>query len=123
MDVGTGSFVLANALVSREARGVPPTRECHFGVEPYCLGYNAVVVLHNVLPLLVCGIVRAVAVYAFDYQQPVSEYGVYWNFFFTLAAVCSIGQLVTSRRGTPRSPAPSSSPRTSTHSHTKASGT
>ena len=95
MDVGTGSFVLANALVSREARGVPPTRECHFGVEPYCLGYNAVVVLHNVLPLLLCGIVRAVAVYAFDYQQPVSEYGVYWNFFFTLAAVCAIGQLVT----------------------------
>jgi len=94
MDVGSGSFVLANALVSREARGVPPTKECHFGVEPYCLGYNLVVALHNTLPLLICGTVRAVAVYAFDYQQPVEEYGVYWNFFFTLAAVCAAGQLV-----------------------------
>ena len=94
MDVGSGSFVLANALVSREARGVPPTKECHFGVEPYCLGYNLVVALHNTLPLLICGTVRAVMVYAFDYQQPVEEYGVYWNFFFTLAAVCAAGQLV-----------------------------
>ena len=64
------------------------------GVEPYCLGYNLVVALHNTLPLLICGTVRAVMVYVFDYQQPVEEYGVYWNFFFTLAAVCAAGQLV-----------------------------
>ena len=52
------------------------------------------VALHNTLPLLICGTVRAVMVYAFDYQQPVEEYGVYWNFFFTLAAVCAAGQVV-----------------------------
>ena len=75
-------------------RGVPPTKECHFGVEPYCLGYNLVVALHNTLPLLICGTVRAVMVYAFDYQQPVEEYGVYWNFSSPSRRCAPLVQLV-----------------------------
>ena len=93
MDVGSGSFVLANALVSREALGVPPTKERTSASSGELPGYNLVVALHSTLPLLICGTVLAVMVYAFDYQQPVEEYGVYWNFFFTLAAVCAAGQL------------------------------
>lgn len=33
------------------------------------------------------GLLRLVFTRGVDYQQPVGEYGVHWNFFFTLAAV------------------------------------
>lgn len=53
MDVGVGSFVLANAVVSREARGLP--------VAPQPL-------LRSVGPLLVLGVGRLVATTATSYH-------------------------------------------------------
>eukprot|EP00754_Rhynchopus_humris_P038840 Rhum_TRINITY_DN21449_c0_g1::Rhum_TRINITY_DN21449_c0_g1_i1::g.174072::m.174072/K05283/PIGW; phosphatidylinositol glycan, class W len=41
--------------------------------------------LKTTFPLLALGLGRAVLVEAFNYQRHVSEYGVHWNFFFTLA--------------------------------------
>lgn len=78
MDVGVGLFVVANALVSNEARGkcsmLPVWSQCRKA-------------LISSLPLLVLGFARLLVVKGVDYHEHVTEYGVHWNFFFTLAAL------------------------------------
>lgn len=46
------------------------------------------------VPLLVLGLARAVSVKATAYAEHVSEYGVHWNYFFTLAVVSMATALV-----------------------------
>lgn len=79
MDVGVGSFVVVNALVSREARNLPPAK---------------IGVLWKTSPLLLMGFARLIFTKGVDYQIHVGEYGVHWNFFFTLAAVALLTSLV-----------------------------
>lgn len=43
--------------------------------------------LRNIAFLLLLGVLRFVTMRAVDYQQHASEYGLHWNFFFTLAVV------------------------------------
>ncbi|GMH28807.1 hypothetical protein Nepgr_030650 [Nepenthes gracilis] len=73
MDLGVGSFVLANALVSRQARNVSSRKWTS--------------TLQSTFPLILLGLVRLILTAGVDYQVHVGEYGVHWNFFFTLAAV------------------------------------
>jgi len=80
MDIGVGSFVVANALVSRQARNLPPSK--HGGI------------LRNTSPLLILGFVRLIVTKGVDYQEHVAEYGVHWNFFFTLAGVGLLTSLI-----------------------------
>lgn len=79
MDVGVGAFIISNAIVSPEARGVYTSHT----------GFISAVFrsLKSSLPLLVLGVVRFISVKGTDYQEHVSEYGTYWNFFFTLFVV------------------------------------
>ncbi|XAR70642.1 hypothetical protein NMG60_11027559 [Bertholletia excelsa] len=79
MDLGVGSFVLANALVSRQARGLPMKLRNAF---------------HSTSPLIVLGIARLVSTASVDYQVHVGEYGQHWNFFFTLAAVSILTSII-----------------------------
>jgi phosphatidylinositol glycan class W len=80
MDLGVGSFVFAAGVVAprrallarlegRKAEGLRVRMRA-------ALGGSAV--------LLVLGALRTLSVKGVDYQEHVSEYGVHWNFFFTL---------------------------------------
>lgn len=80
MDLGVGSFVLANSLVSHQARGISRMSL-----------RNAV---RSCSPLILLGFARLVFTSGVDYQVHVGEYGVHWNFFFTLAAVAILTSLV-----------------------------
>ncbi|KAL0905564.1 hypothetical protein M5K25_023994 [Dendrobium thyrsiflorum] len=73
MDLGVGSFVVANSLVSRQARGI--------------MFVNWKVALQSVSPLVLLGAGRLIFTAGVEYQVHVGEYGVHWNFFFTLAAI------------------------------------
>ncbi|KAI4314490.1 hypothetical protein L6164_027393 [Bauhinia variegata] len=80
MDLGVGAFVLANSLVSRQARNISSA--------------NWKTAMRSISPLIILGFIRLVTMTGVDYQVHVGEYGVYWNFFFTIAAVSILTSLV-----------------------------
>ena len=75
MDLGVGAVILAGALTHSKARAGTPSN---------------VNVLRRHLPLLLIGVGRLLAVKATSYHEVHSEYGVHWNFFFTLGMVALI---------------------------------
>jgi len=80
MDMGVGSFVFSAGIVAAR----PVLKERAEG-RPTPLGSRLVKSLRHSLPLLVLGVIRLLSVKGLDYAEHVSEYGVHWNFFFTLA--------------------------------------
>lgn len=78
MDFGVGAYVMANAMVCPEARGKK--------VQGSKLSYLAKQ-LFSVWPLVVLGFARLASVKSTGYHEHVTEYGLHWNFFFTLAIV------------------------------------
>ncbi|XP_019190986.1 PREDICTED: uncharacterized protein At4g17910 isoform X2 [Ipomoea nil] len=80
MDLGVGSFVLANSLVSRQARGISTLKITNS--------------LRSTSPLIFLGFARLISTSSVDYQVHVGEYGVHWNFFFTLAGVTILTSII-----------------------------
>ncbi|BAT75136.1 hypothetical protein VIGAN_01295000 [Vigna angularis var. angularis] len=80
MDLGVGAFVLANSLVSRQARNIAS------------VSWKTAVVSSS--PLIILGFLRLVTTTGVDYQVHVGEYGVHWNFFFTLTAVSILSSFI-----------------------------
>lgn len=79
MDMGVGSFVFAGGLFA--ARPVLAEQVSGRASSlPRRLVYSA---RHSV-PLLLFGVIRLLSVKSLDYAEHVTEYGVHWNFFFTL---------------------------------------
>lgn len=78
MDFGVGAYVFANALVCPEARGKNFSGSRLNHVKKQIL---------SVWPLVVLGMGRLVSLKMTGYHEHVTEYGVHWNFFFTLAIV------------------------------------
>lgn len=83
MDLGAGSFVVSGGFVSWHARR--SRRSGATGKLTYWSALKPVVV--RSAPLLVVGLIRLATNKGLEYQEHVSEYGVHWNFFFTLAVV------------------------------------
>ena len=84
MDVGVGAYIVANGIVSPEAR-----RRHNLHV-----GKHVVQTFWGCLVLLVLGCIRLLMLRVTDYHEHVTEYGMHWNFFFTLAAVKFIASIL-----------------------------
>jgi phosphatidylinositol glycan class W len=79
MDIGVGSFVFAAGLVAAR----PILKEKLEG-RITTLSTRLYRSVRHSLPLLVLGFIRLWSVKGLDYAEHVTEYGVHWNFFFTL---------------------------------------
>jgi len=79
MDIGVGSFVFSNGLVSPEARQLSSS-----------IRKNLV----GCVPLILLGVARLISVTVVGYHENVTEYGQHWNFFFTLASVRLLSSLL-----------------------------
>ncbi|XP_077021163.1 glucosaminyl-phosphatidylinositol-acyltransferase PIGW [Tamandua tetradactyla] len=86
MDFGVGGFVFGTALVCPEVRRKPNMEGPRF--------YYFTKSLYSVWPLVFLGIGRLVIIKSIDYQEHLTEYGVHWNFFFTLIIVKLITSLL-----------------------------
>lgn len=69
MDAGVGGFVVTGGIVSG-GRNLSVLKAIKVAIPVVCLG-----------------LARTISVKSVNYQEHVSEYGVHWNFFFTLAFV------------------------------------
>lgn len=85
MDTGVGLFVFGNGLVAPELRKSGDNcRMTWTKVEK---------TFKSCLPLVILGAIRFAATNELDYQQHISEYGVHWNFFLTLACTKFFGTI------------------------------
>ncbi|KAF2091258.1 GPI-anchored wall transfer protein 1 [Saccharata proteae CBS 121410] len=79
MDLGVGSFVFSAGVVSARTLLKQQTG----GLSPSLVARLRDSMRHSI-PLLVLGLIRLYSVKGLDYAEHVTEYGVHWNFFFTL---------------------------------------
>ncbi|KFV92499.1 PREDICTED: phosphatidylinositol-glycan biosynthesis class W protein [Eurypyga helias] len=79
MDLGVGAFIFGNALVCPEVRQKSHVTQPKFS--------NLARQFFSIWPLIFLGVGRLLSVKSLEYHEHTSEYGVHWNFFFTLAFV------------------------------------
>lgn len=95
MDIGAGSFALSGGFVSWYARRSLTNKEDERPKLQTEMKRFRKVIMRSI-PLIIMGFLRLLTTKGLDYQEHVSEYGVHWNFFFTLTAT---GLLSTFFRG------------------------
>jgi len=76
MDTGVGFFMIANGITAPEAK-----MKYDFAKNKDAFRKSLI----SSIPLIVIGSVRTIAVKLINYQEHLTEYGVHWNFFFSLA--------------------------------------
>lgn len=90
MDLGVGSFVFSGGVVS--ARSIARSQLSKSPKDPFLK--RLVSSMRHSIPLLVLGMVRLYSVKGLDYAEHVTEYGVHWNFFFTLGLMAPFAEIV-----------------------------
>ena len=107
MDVGVGVFVVVNALVSPLARSGFTTTNNNDNNHKHAAGdsnnsssfrsrlaLGLISAVKSAGLLSVLGFARIAGNSSVNYQVHTSEYGVHWNFFFTLAVVLGVAALL-----------------------------
>lgn len=89
MDLGVGSFVFAAGIVAARQQLKEDMKQ-----SKRSFTNRMKTALRHSFPLFVLGIIRLLSVKGLDYAEHVSEYGVHWNFFFTLALLGPIFALI-----------------------------
>lgn len=77
MDVGVGSFVFSSGVVASRAY-IHPQQQGRSFVKSFIKS------VRSAFPILVLGFARFFLTKSVNYQEHNSEYGLHWNFFFTL---------------------------------------
>lgn len=92
MDLGAASFVVAAGLVSSRARsgGRSSKKQQQAQTQKNTLYKYAT----RMLPLVFMGSLRLVTHKELEYQEHVSEYGVHWNFFYTMAMLVPVAAIL-----------------------------
>jgi glucosaminylphosphatidylinositol acyltransferase len=91
MDLGVGSFVFSAGVVS--ARSILKARSRATKELSASFATRFLSSVRHSIPLFVLGLVRLYTVKGLDYAEHVTEYGVHWNFFFTLAFLAPFVEL------------------------------
>lgn len=89
MDLGVGSFVFAAGVVAARQQ----LKE-DFAQVKKSIGTRMKTALRHSFPLAVLGFIRLATVKGLDYTEHESEYGVHWNFFFTLSLLSPVFALL-----------------------------
>lgn len=84
MDLGVGSFVFSAGVVAAR-QALKERLAARKGKRSAGLGSKLFGSIRHSVPLIVLGFIRLYSVKGLDYAEHVTEYGVHWNFFFTLA--------------------------------------
>ncbi|KZT66714.1 hypothetical protein DAEQUDRAFT_674575 [Daedalea quercina L-15889] len=81
MDVGVGSFVFSQGIVS----AIPLVKSPAYLTQPMLP--KVLSTTRKCTPIFVLGLVRTLSVKGVEYPEHQTEYGTHWNFFFTLAFI------------------------------------
>lgn len=88
MDIGVGSFVFSAGLVAAR-----PVLQARLAGQTSSIINLLLASPRTVIPLATLGFIRLYSVKGVDYAEHVTEYGVHWNFFFTLAMMAPFAAL------------------------------
>ncbi|KAH8870115.1 Phosphatidylinositol-glycan biosynthesis class W protein [Schistosoma japonicum] len=89
MDIGTGLFIVASSISGSKViwfMNIYGKSKRFFNCA-----------LNSVVPCLVLGILRTLFIRASNYHQSITEYGVHWNFFYTIAIIRAISLIATTQ--------------------------
>ncbi|CED82797.1 Uncharacterized membrane protein [Phaffia rhodozyma] len=90
MDVGVGSFVMSLGIISAR----PFLRPASSSTRPISIIPAVLTSIRKNAWTVVMGLVRVAMVKGAKYPEHVTEYGVHWNFFFTMGLVPPFGVLI-----------------------------